>query len=282
MSSGIIFVADWFSDEVNGGGELNNDEFISLVRESGTNIQKIKSNNLTKNIVDQTKDFHYIFGNFLNVPLDSMSKILDTNIKYSIYEHDHKYLKKRDPSGYPDYVAPKDDLCNLEFYNNAVAIFCQSKLHSDTVRKNLNLNTVHNLSGNLWSTKTLDLLLAISKNKKNNKVCIWNSQNPIKNTNKAVAYCKIKNAPYELVGNLPYESFLQEMGKNETFMFFPETMETLCRVVVEARMMNMRTITNGVLGATSEEWFSLKGKELIDVMRAKRSAIPKFILETIK
>ncbi len=207
-----------------------------------------------------------------------MSKILDTNIKYSIYEHDHKYLKKRDPSGYPDYVAPKDDLCNLEFYNNAVAIFCQSKLHSDTVRKNLNLNTVHNLSGNLWSTKTLDLLLAISKNKKNNKVCIWNSQNPIKNTNKAVAYCKIKNAPYELVGNLPYESFLQEMGKNETFMFFPETMETLCRVVVEARMMNMGVVLNKLVGARSEPWFALKGLELIDCMTEKRDEIINTIL----
>ena len=59
-------------------------------------------------------------------------------------------------------------------------------------------------------------------------------------------------------------------------------METLCRVVVEARMMNMKAITNGVLGATSEEWFSLKGKELIDLMRQKRESIPKYILETIK
>jgi len=36
------------------------------------------------------------------------------------------------------------------------------------------------------------------------------------------------------------------------------------------------------LGATSEEWFSLKGKELIDLMRQKRESIPKYILETIK
>jgi hypothetical protein len=47
-------------------------------------------------------------------------------------------------------------------------------------------------------------------------------------------------------------------------------------------MMNMRTITNGVLGATSEDWFSLKGKELVTLMREKRESIPKYILETIK
>ena len=113
MSSGIIFVADWFSDEVNGGGELNNDEFINLVKQSGIQIQQIKSNNLTREIVKQTKDYHYIFGNFINVSPGVISEIIDTKIKYSIYEHDHKYLKKRDPSGYVNYVAPKDDLCNV-------------------------------------------------------------------------------------------------------------------------------------------------------------------------
>ena len=85
-----------------------------------------------------------------------------------------------------------------------------------------------------------------------------------------------------MVGSLPYDKFLAKIGQNDTFLFFPETMETLCRVVVEARMMNMRTITNGVLGATSEDWFSLKGKELVKFMREKRESIPKYILETIK
>ena len=122
----------------------------------------------------------------------------------------------------------------------------------------------------------------ISSIKKNQKVSIWNSSNPIKNTSKAVAYCRLKNIDYELIGGLPYDQFLSKIGKNNTFMFFPETMETLCRVVVEARMMNMKTITNGLLGATSENWFSLKGKELIQVMKEKRESIPKYILETIK
>jgi hypothetical protein len=282
MNNGIVFVADWFSNEVNGGGELNNDEFISLIKQKDINIQPIKSQNLTRDILSHTKNCHYIFGNFLNVSPAILSEIIESDIRYSIYEHDHKYLKARDPSKYSNYLAPKEDLCNLEFYKNATAVFCQSKLHSDTVQKNLNLHTVHNLGGNLWDLSSLDLLASISKKDKKNAVCIWNSPNPIKNTSKAVAYCTVKKIPYQLVGGLPYEKFLQEMGKNNCFMFFPETMETLCRVVVEARMMNMKTITNGILGATSEDWFSLKGEELIDVMKEKRESIPKYIMETIK
>ena len=46
--------------------------------------------------------------------------------------------------------------------------------------------------------------------------------------------------------------------------------------------MNVKTITNGHLGATSEEWFSLKGEDLIDCMESKRETIPTYILETIQ
>ena len=282
MSKKIIFVADFFSNEINGGGELNNDEFISLVKQRGHEIFPVKSSLLTIDIVKKFADCHYIFGNFLALSPSVYQYILENNIKYSIYEHDHKYLIARDPSKYENHVAPKDHLTNVEFYKKAVAIFCQSKLHQETVQKNLNLDTIHNLSGNLWSLESLSLLRRNSTKDKKKIVSIWNSSNPIKNTAKAVAYCKIKKIPYELLGPLPYEDFLDAMGKNNSFLFFPETMETLCRVVVEARMMNVKTMTNGHLGATSEEWFSLSGLDLVDLMENKRDEIPTYILETIK
>ena len=205
-----------------------------------------------------------------------------SNLKYSIYEHDHKYLITRDPSKYENHIAPEEHLINTLFYEKAVAIFCQSKLHKETVQKNLKLDTIHNLSGNLWSIESLSLLRKNSSKQKKKAIGIWNSANPIKNTSKAVAYCKIKNLPYELLGPSSYNEFLDALGNNDRFLFFPETMETLCRVVVEARMMNVKTITNGHLGATSEEWFSLKGEDLIDCMESKRETIPTYILETIQ
>ena len=45
-------------------------------------------------------------------------------------------------------------------------------------------------------------------------------------------------------------------------------------------MMGLKVITNGLVGATKEEWFKYKGSELVDVMRAKRQEIPNIVLSS--
>jgi hypothetical protein len=52
--------------------------------------------------------------------------------------------------------------------------------------------------------------------------------------------------------------------------------------VVEARMMGLSVITNNLVGATKEEWFSLKGIELINVMTEKRKQIPDLVEAVLK
>ena len=42
-----------------------------------------------------------------------------------------------------------------------------------------------------------------------------------KNTIDAVRFCKYKNYDYELIDPCPYEEFLQRLGQNEGFVFFP-------------------------------------------------------------
>ena len=281
MNKKIIFVADFFANQIPGGGELNNDEFIKLVLSRNVDIRPAKSEIVNVEFLKQNKDHTFVIGNFINLNSSSVEYLIGEGLNYSIYEHDHKYLTTRDPSKFPEYVAPEEYLCNLDFYRNARAVFCQSDLHKKVVKKNLKTRNIHNLGGNLWDLKTLDLLEEISKKSKRDKIAIWDSFNPIKNTSQTVAYCKLKGFEYDLVGNLPYDSFLEKLGENKTFLFMPETLETLCRVVVEARMMNMRTITNGKIGASSEEWFSLKGKDLINEMRNKRETIPSKILGEI-
>jgi len=66
------------------------------------------------------------------------------------------------------------------------------------------------------------------------------------------------------------------------FVFFPKTPETLSRIIVESRMMGMKVITNQLPGAVKEEWFKLKGKALVDIMRAKRQEIPNIVLQSFE
>jgi hypothetical protein len=79
-----------------------------------------------------------------------------------------------------------------------------------------------------------------------------------------------------------YYDFLTKLGNNKKLVFFPKTPETLSRVVVEARMAGMSVTTNNLVGATKEDWFSLKGEELIEVIYKMRETIPAKVLEAFE
>jgi hypothetical protein len=51
-------------------------------------------------------------------------------------------------------------------------------------------------------------------------------------------------------------------------VFYPIARETFCRLVVEAKCMDMEVITSKNYGASKEGWFeALSGKELIEFLR---------------
>jgi hypothetical protein len=106
---------------------------------------------------------------------------------YVIYEHDHKYIVGRDPSRYKDYKVPATQLINLDFYRSAKAVFAQSKLHAQVIRKNIKEANVINLGCSVWSDEELDTLQKYVDSKKNGKMAVLNSTNQIKGTAQAKA-----------------------------------------------------------------------------------------------
>ena len=71
------------------------------------------------------------------------------------------------------------------------------------------------------------------------------------------------------------------MSSCQRLVFFPKTPETLSRVVVEVRMLGLKTITNKKIGAVHEPWFELKGIPLINFMKDKKIEIKNQILEIV-
>jgi hypothetical protein len=118
----------------------------------------------------------------------------------------------------------------------------------------------------------------ISNIDKSGKHCILDSHIEHKNTRDAIRYCAAKEYDYVLISDKDYYSFLKKLGSNKCFVFLPKTPETLSRVAVEARMMNVSVITNNRVGAAKEKWFKLKGSELIDKMIEKRTDITEIVL----
>ena len=96
----IIFVADFFANEVPGGGELNNQELIEILRDRGIHVLEVKSNRLTpKFILECSKKLKFIVANFVMLSEESKTS-LENDREYIIYEHDHKYMRSRNPANY--------------------------------------------------------------------------------------------------------------------------------------------------------------------------------------
>ena len=274
----VVYISDALLSDLIGGGELNDHELCSELSNNGLNIVKIRS--FQVDLEDVDSNTFYIISNFVRLRKDVMDKIKN-KCKYIIYEHDHKYLANRNPAEFKNYKAPDNMVINEQFYKNAKAVFCQSSFHESIIKKNIELENLYNVSGNLWSLDSLKIMKILSKKQKNNCYSILNSNIEHKNSKETVFYCEKKGYKYNLISSRNYQEFLSQLSNNDKFMFLPKTPETLSRVVVEARMMNIKVLTNKRVGASYESWFNLQGEELINLMTEKRKKIIKKVLEVI-
>ena len=212
--------------------------------------------------------------------------MINSDIKYFIIEHDHKYVKSNDPSIYDNNLSNEDGLQNLEFYKNAKFVFCQSTLHTQIVYKNLLLNNLVNLKGNLWSDSDIGLLqntLNDSKelSKRPNTWSILNTNNLNKGMPTAIQYCNRKNIKYNQIGSNSYEEFLKQISMSKGIIFFPKWIETFNRFCVEARVLGCKLKTNYKVGASSDGWLTLKGEALLDKIKNEKNRILDLYLKAI-
>ena len=56
----------------------------------------------------------YLISNFINLN-QQVKDYITNNCNYIIYEHDHKYLRSRNPALFKEYRAPKEEIINEKF-----------------------------------------------------------------------------------------------------------------------------------------------------------------------
>ena len=138
----IIFISDFYYPEFVGGAELNDYSLIKRLENfHGIEIIRLKSHLVTPEYLSSNKQVPFIVSNFSMLNKDSI-ECLQKECNYVIYEHDHKYLKTRNPVPYKDFLAPKEDLVNLSFYKNAKSVICLTKLAEDVLKANTGLNNL--------------------------------------------------------------------------------------------------------------------------------------------
>ena len=212
----------------------------------------------------------YLLSNFASLSEESKEFL----VKKEVYHlaHDFLFTPTRNVGNFEDFVVPPDFLINYEFFKSFKKIYTQSKLHQELFKKN-GLES-YSISGNLWSSFHLKFMEERSSNSKNGRCLVLND--PYKGTNLAANLGKQLNLLVDILPRMPYLAFLDTLGKYSAFLFQSPILETLNRVILEAKMMNTVPIIGSLCGCTSEKIFELNGKELIEELRRIRD---NFLLE---
>jgi glycosyltransferase involved in cell wall biosynthesis len=111
---------------------------------------------------------------------------------------------------------------------------------------------------------------------KTKRVAVLKSGNPIKNQIGAENFCRERNLEYDLISAPNPSELLEKLSSYETLVYLPLVPESFCRLVVEAKMVGCKVITNKFVGATSESWFSGSREQIIDSVDSLQDEIVEF------
>jgi hypothetical protein len=279
MKTEFVMVTDFLFSEVGGGAEINAESLVDRFSEHNIIIPILKSSNITTEYLSKNRDKIFIFSNFILLR-EECKQYAIKHLRYFVYEQDHKYLKTRNPVGYKNFIAPKQDLANVEFYRAAIKVMFLTKLSMDVFVLNTGLTNTLNLKSSTWRQEELQYIKGICNAEKNNIIAIMDSNNPIKRTDDCIEYCIKNNLKYELISDPVFVKFMDKMSGFSKLLFLTGHLETCARIVVEAKMLNLKVTTQKkLIGAASEDWYSLSGEELIDRMEEISFKQPLRILE---
>lgn len=270
----IIWVSDFFVDEISGGAEICDEAAIKALEREMYLVKKIKTKDLSKELIEQHSRNLWIISNFVQIQnYELMKYMFESDIKYVHYSHDSIFCMHRNPYKHGPKMKcecwPEDGPLHT-FLNNATAIVCQSNWHKSIWEKNVNNPRIITFGSNLWSNEILDYISKKLEERinKNEKYIIFESPYDHKNTKGAIEYANENKLEYELVKDLSQEQFIDKLVQSKGIIFMPLLAESLSRLIVEARMCNCSIKTNNLCGATKEEWFiELKGKELVKYIK---------------
>jgi hypothetical protein len=279
--SKLVYISDFFVEHVAGGAEINDSVLLENISKNHKVVKFLSKDVTDKHINLYLKSgFKFLVSNFATLSLDAMRFLVNNPKCYSIIEHDHKYLKHRNPSIYKDFVAPQEDIINRIFYVNAQSVFAQSKIHKEVIEKNLKISNVVNLGMSLWSDEQLEIIERCSNNTKQEKSSVIKSDNPTKNTAGTVQYCVKNNVEHVLISSPEYAEFIEQLSSYQKYVYMPVVLETFNRVIIEARMLGCKIVSTNLNGCFSESWFSeYKGQQLIDFVRGERERVVNQVVE---
>jgi glycosyltransferase involved in cell wall biosynthesis len=270
----IVFVADLFTDEYSGGAELTTE---ALFGTSPYKTYKLKSNELTEQLVQQGVNKTWIFFNFSQMNLNLIPQIV-ANLYYFITEYDYKFCRYRSVELHKKETG-EDCNCHdsdygkfiSSFFAGAEKIFWMSDKQKEryqerfpflTNEKSIRLSSV-------FEVKDLEqiesLRKAREKNGTNGRWAIIDSNSWIKGVEKSKQ--KLKEfldgkEDFDILSNLSYSDLLRTLSEYEGFCFMPLGGDTCPRIVIEASLLGLQLYINDNVQHIEEEWWGGEPDEI--------------------
>jgi len=259
----INYISDFFHEELQGGGEISDKVLIDYFINNGYDVNTIKSNQFNGKIIHGKM----LISNFANLSTANKN-FISNNCDYIIIERDQKYVKSRNTALYDNFVAPNSEVINVDFYKKAKKVFCLSNHSKELLKSHINLENVESLGCTQFSKSQFDHLRNSYKEAKNTKWCIISG----KRSNKAIQFCELNGLDYDILPRMAWKDLIKKMSEYKGLIFFSHSVETCCRLVLEARMLGLSLRTDNRVGCTYESWFGkYKGIELINFLENKVS-----------
>lgn len=259
----VIFVADLFVDDYVGGAELTTE---ALITSSPIETWKLRSRDVTLDILKQGSDKFWIFGNFAELNPQLIPSIV-ANLRYSILEYDYKYCRFRSPEKHLQNAGTPCD-CHNQLNGKLVSSFFYGAMHvwwmSEKQRERYvtMFPFLADKDNTVLSSVFDDLTLGTIKKLRQEASpdrhgwIVLGSNSWVKGFAGAKEWCERNKKEHEVVWNIPYEQLLEKLSKAEGFVYLPAGADTCPRMVIEAKLLGCKLQLNDFVQHKNEEWFA--------------------------
>lgn len=267
----IVFVADMFASDYEGGAELTTE---ALIASSPYKVHRVKSREVTIELLRAGADKHWIFGNFAELNGQLIPAIV-ANLRYSMLEYDYKCCKHRSFELH-QHAEGKSCDCHEQQVGKLVSAFMhgakslwfmsEAQMRRYTSRYPFLQKPTTTVLSSVFSDETLDRLreLRLNDDHRGSQWAMLGSPSWIKGAQAANDWCKANASAHVVLWNMPYANVLRSLRASKGFVYLPEGGDTCPRMVIEAKLLGCELVINDNVQHAKEEWFATDDLDAID------------------
>ena len=256
----IVFVSDFFADQIVGGAELTTQ---ALIEACPFEYIKINSKDVTIETLTTYQHCFWIFGNFGKFNIRLIPSLVG-NIRYAVIEYDYKFCKYRSVELHKEQTGEECDCAEdpqgkmiSAFFYGAEQLFWMSSLQEQRyIERFPFLEGKGRVLGSVFDKADLRKLEFLRGGHRVGPWLVQDSKSWIKGTEDAIAWCDKTERPYETFADLSRTDLLNKMYNAKGLCFLPRGGDTCPRVVIEAKILGCELKINGNVQMASEAWFS--------------------------